>query len=90
MVNSTGNVCIRCGKVRIVGKTWQEQSGTATLTCTEYVCPDTECQKIVEKQLAKRVADKEASEKAREERFQTNKAKRSIDLSRKAKNSPIV
>ncbi|RJR23770.1 hypothetical protein C4578_03685 [Candidatus Microgenomates bacterium] len=73
-----GNVCIRCGKPRIVSRTWREQSGNATLTCTEYVCPDPECQKIVDKQLAKKVADKEANEKAREERALANKRNRTV------------
>lgn len=90
MTNSVGNVCIRCGKVRIFSKTWQEKSGTATLTYSNYVCPDPKCQIIVEKQLAKRVKDKEANEKAREERAQANKRNRSIDFSRKGKNSSVA
>jgi hypothetical protein len=73
MTNPAGNVCIRCGKVRVMAKTWKEQAGTSTLTCSSFVCPDADCQKIVEKQLAKRKEDKENNERERAERAQANK-----------------
>jgi hypothetical protein len=46
--------CIRCGKERIVAKSWNETIGTSVVTYTTTVCPDPECQKIVEKQLQKK------------------------------------
>jgi len=73
MTDPTGNVCIRCGKVRVIAKTWKEKIGTSTLTCSSFVCPDADCQKIVEKVLAKRKEDKETSERERLERIQANK-----------------
>jgi hypothetical protein len=73
MTNPTGNVCIRCGKVRIITKTWKEQVGTSTLTCSSFACPDANCQKIVEKELAKRKEDKETNERERLERIQANR-----------------
>lgn len=43
--------CIRCGKTRILDKSWTEEVNGATTTYTKMVCPDKECQKTVEEQL---------------------------------------
>lgn len=43
--------CIRCGKMRVVIKTWEENTGVAILTHTETACPDKDCQKIVDVEL---------------------------------------
>lgn len=43
--------CIRCGKDRISGNSWQEQIGKSMVTYTMHVCPDSACQKIVEEKL---------------------------------------
>ena len=43
--------CIRCGKDRIISKTWTEKIGESKVVRTDTVCPDPECQKIVEEQL---------------------------------------
>ncbi len=48
------NPCIQCGKQRIDGKTWKEKSGMSFITYTSTVCPDADCQKIVEKAMADR------------------------------------
>lgn len=48
---STTSKCIRCGKARIPGKSWKETLGGAVITYTQTVCPDPECQKIVDEQL---------------------------------------
>lgn len=49
------NPCTRCGKQRVDGKTWKEKVtnffGTSVIIHTETVCPDKECQKIVEKTM---------------------------------------
>ncbi len=50
------NPCIRCGKQRIDGKSWKEKLGTSVITHTQTVCPDSECQKIVDKATADRIA----------------------------------
>ncbi|OGM26625.1 hypothetical protein A2627_01220 [Candidatus Woesebacteria bacterium RIFCSPHIGHO2_01_FULL_39_28] len=47
------NLCTRCGKVRIVVKTYKEIIGNSKVTCTDTSCPDPVCQAIVDKQLAK-------------------------------------
>jgi hypothetical protein len=43
------NVCIRCGKERVILREWEEHVGNFILTNTETVCPDPECQKLVDK-----------------------------------------
>ena len=52
MANNTP--CIRCGKPRIIAKSWSEYIGVSLVTFTETVCPDPECQKIVDDQLQKK------------------------------------
>lgn len=53
MIMST-TVCIRCGKQRIFFKKWKEKvdnRGTV-ITSEIYVCPDKDCQKIVDAKFA--------------------------------------
>lgn len=48
----SGNTpCIRCGKMRIVAKSWTGNIGSSIITYTLTVCPDPACQKIVEAEL---------------------------------------
>lgn len=50
------NLCVRCGKQRIVSREWQEEiknsAGVSVVTFTQTVCPDSACQKIVEEKQA--------------------------------------
>lgn len=46
--------CIRCGKMRIVTKTWKERVGLSLIKYTLATCPDTECQKYVDELLKNR------------------------------------
>jgi hypothetical protein len=48
------NPCIRCGKQRIESKTWKEKLGASFITLSLTICPDKECQKIVDQELAER------------------------------------
>lgn len=50
------NPCIQCGKQRIERKTWQEKIGTQVITYTSTVCPDADCQKIVDQAIADKKA----------------------------------
>lgn len=43
------NVCSRCGKTRILSKSWTEKRDTSTLKYTLSLCPDEACQKLVER-----------------------------------------
>ncbi len=48
---SQSNPCIRCGKERIVAKSWKELVGKSLLTYTTNICPDPACQKLIDKEM---------------------------------------
>lgn len=79
MTEDSSNVCIRCGKVRIVSKTWTEKIdtffGQSEVTYTETVCPDPACQKIVEEKIKQEKEKKEALQQEREERLKRTQEK---------------
>lgn len=47
------NVCIRCGKTRVFFRRWKENADGrgSVITREEYVCPDRECQKVVDEKF---------------------------------------
>jgi len=53
MQRQADTVCIRCGKVRIYSKKWVDRTnGKGTqITHVEAICPDVECQKIVDEKF---------------------------------------
>ncbi|MBI3109544.1 hypothetical protein HYZ06_00705 [Candidatus Daviesbacteria bacterium] len=61
------NPCIRCGKPRIDGKSWEGKSGISIIIYTQTICPDPECQKIVDQQTADRKAKSELLAKGKME-----------------------
>lgn len=67
-----GSVCSRCGKVRVVTKTYREKVGTSVVEYTETACPDPNCQTKVNTQLAndanKRANIKNEQDKREQER----------------------
>lgn len=72
------NPCTRCGKQRIIAKTWTEDVvaffGTSTVTYTETVCPDPECQKIVEEKLEAQKQKSREMQDAKEKRLKEKMA----------------
>lgn len=56
--------CIRCGKERVLLKKWTEkpEGKGATITFERYICPDSECQKILDEQFEKMRLRREESE----------------------------
>lgn len=46
-----GSICTRCGKPRIIVKTYEEKVETSTVTYTITECSDPNCQKLVNKTL---------------------------------------
>lgn len=48
------NLCVNCNKPRIDGKTWKEKSGASVVTYTTTICPDADCQQLVDKAIADR------------------------------------
>lgn len=47
----SSNTCFRCGKQRIVSKTYKKIVDGSSVIYTETTCPDPECQKAVMQQL---------------------------------------
>ncbi len=52
MLNQS-NPCTRCGKQRVISNIHKERVGGSLVTVSSTICPDPECQAIVEKQLEK-------------------------------------
>lgn len=73
MDKSIANPCTRCGQQRIETKTWkgtiQNLTGTTSVTYTESVCPDPDCQKIVDKELAAQKKKRDEIAKNKEDRI---------------------
>lgn len=67
------NPCTRCGKARIDSRTWVEEIdtffGKDRIVHTDTVCPDPECQAIVQKKIDQDKERTEAMKLEREERM---------------------
>jgi hypothetical protein len=55
------NICIKCGKQRIVVGTHEEKVGNSTVIYTDMICPDPECQKKVDVILKQEYGKREQS-----------------------------
>lgn len=82
MDNKYKNICIRCGKERIISKSWKEITVNASglkqeIVYTETVCPDSACQRILNQEFAKQKKKRLAITKEREQRAKDNKEKMS-------------
>lgn len=77
--------CIRCGKLRVEAKSWTEYIGESRVTYTQYVCPDSECQKIVESQLQKK---KDKLESIQQESLKRRKETRRIRSKSQTQKNP--
>jgi hypothetical protein len=70
--SKAGSVCPRCGKDRVVIRTYREKVGTTYVEYTETACPDPNCQSKVNTQLAsdasKRLTIKNEQNKREQER----------------------
>lgn len=64
-MNILTNPCIECGKERIDGKSWIQTLGNSKIIHTLTICPDPECQKIVDKAIAARRLKAENLSKAK-------------------------
>ncbi len=71
-MSKTYNLCIRCGKERKVVRTWEEKIEGSTIMNTESVCPDKECQKMVEADN-KKSRDRHAAMKLKSEQRAQNR-----------------
>lgn len=66
MNKAYSNPCVRCGKERVILRTWKERVGNSVVVNTDTICPDPECQKLVNKENKKQ-RDKHAAMKLRSE-----------------------
>jgi hypothetical protein len=78
------NPCVRCGKPRIVKREWKEViqtlNGPSEVAYQTTICPDPECQKLVE--------ERQAREKAKQAEIDLASAERASQRQkRSAKNS---
>ncbi len=68
--------CPRCGKERIVKSSHIEKLEKTTVTYTVTICPDPECQKLVEKGLVVEQNKRKIMYKEQEKRAQELAARR--------------
>ena len=68
--------CIRCGKERIVKSSFTEKLEKTTAIYTVTVCPDPECQKMVEKELMAEESRRKVMQDEKEKRLQKFSPKR--------------
>lgn len=61
MITTNPSICIECGKQRVVVATHEEKVGNSVVIYKETICPDPECQKKVEKTLAKELEKRQQS-----------------------------
>lgn len=61
------NPCIKCGRERIDGKSWEIKIGASSVVNTQTICPNPDCQKIVDGEIAERKAKAAAIIKAKED-----------------------
>jgi len=73
MKKTFGNPCSRCGKERVVVRTWKEKVDSSIIVNTETACPDKECQKEVEKINRKQQERSAALKRESEKRLQSRK-----------------
>ncbi|HUQ85842.1 MAG TPA: hypothetical protein VM077_05965 [Candidatus Limnocylindrales bacterium] len=81
MNNKYTNPCTRCGKERIQTKKWKEKTvtfsgNTISVIRTLNVCPDKECQKVVDKELSAQKAKRDKIKSDREDRVAENLQKK--------------
>ncbi len=69
------NCCFRCGKERTISKVWKEKVGFSIVEVTERVCPDKECQKILDNDLAKAKKKRLETEEKRKEMIKNRRKK---------------
>ena len=74
------NPCVRCGRERIVFKVWKEHIetyfGGSVVVHKETICPDKECQKLVNKEIAVQKKKRDKIKKDREQRALDYKKKK--------------
>jgi len=78
------NPCTRCGKERVLLKKWTEEvagygNNIMKVTRSLNVCPDPECQKIVDAELSVQKKKRDVLKAEREEKVNAAKVKKEQD-----------
>ncbi|KKR11907.1 MAG: hypothetical protein UT39_C0002G0088 [Candidatus Woesebacteria bacterium GW2011_GWA1_39_21] len=86
MTDRYTNLCIRCGKQRMVVKTKKEYINSSLVQTTIMACPDSACQKIVDQMLRKEkmlrekiIVNQEREKKLRDRRRSRGRKKSTED-----------
>lgn len=74
------NVCFRCGKTRRIVKTYKEIISGSLVVTNLTTCPDSECQAVIDKQLAKEQKFKDDMKLAGDRRREEQKERKLEDL----------
>ena|SRR3989344_6806756 len=76
MLTQANTVCIRCGKDRIFSKRWKakENGKGAVITYVETICPDKDCQTLVDAKF----------QEMKDRRTQAEERKKNLTLERSA------
>ena len=74
MDKNYSNPCTRCGRERVSSKSWKERTKTFSgimveVIHTETICPNPECQIIVEEDLAVQKEKRDKIKRGKEERL---------------------
>ena len=90
MIKKFSNPCSRCGKERILLKKWVEEIPTFSnkmlkITRSTNVCPDPECQKIVDADLTVQREKRDKIKLDREKKLEQVAEKKKLDKEEKDK-----
>ena len=87
MNKTFSNPCSRCGRERVVVRTWKEKVYDSVIVNTEKECPNPDCQKLVNrennKQKEKYRAIRRKTEERARNRKSTNEAKKALKNKKK-------
>ncbi len=91
MTKKTLNPCTRCGQERVLQKTWKEDQITImgkiqSVTFGQTICPNPDCQKIVDQEI-KVLEEKQASLKKKRESNDFTRKKNSLEMANKARKN---
>lgn len=73
MKRSFSNPCIKCGRERVIVRTWTEKVYDSVITNTETRCPNPDCQKEVDRDNKKQKDRHEALRLKSEQRARDRK-----------------
>jgi aspartate/methionine/tyrosine aminotransferase len=79
MADQNVNLCIRCGKQRVIVKTKKEYINSSLVVTAITSCPDAACQKVVDAMLhkEKKVREKISEDHEREKVLREKRRRRS-------------